>query len=479
VNILHRKILLVSLKVSDLALAVLAYGFAAFLLVSVEQGLSFSGFLSMRIKLGNFLVFAAVLLSWHLIYSACHLYESKRLTPAKEALLEELQASALASLTLLVFAVSLRITMVTLPFVVLFWAVNSLFLIGGRLLLRRGLGNVRKRGRNLRCILILGTNPRAIAFERRLRAKPEWGYRALGFVDDHWHGLSGFAGSGGRVLCGFAGLAEFLRHNVVDEVAIYLPLRSFHAFASEVAALCAQHGITVRYDSDIFGLQDPRRPADSFDADPYFSDYHQAADGWARIFKRVFDITASAILLILLSPVLLAAALAIRFSSDGPTLFFQDRIGTNKRRFRIWKFRTMVTNAEAVMAQLEERNEVSGPVFKIKEDPRITRVGKWLRRTSIDELPQLFNVLKGDMSLVGPRPLPVRDYQGFSEDWQRRRFSVRPGITCLWQVQGRSEIGFEQWMELDLKYLDEWSLWLDFKILAMTIPAVVKGSGAA
>jgi lipopolysaccharide/colanic/teichoic acid biosynthesis glycosyltransferase len=139
----------------------------------------------------------------------------------------------------------------------------------------------------------------------------------------------------------------------------------------------------------------------------------------------------------------------------------------------------MVPDAERLMPALESRNEVSGPVFKIRNDPRITPVGRFLRRTSIDELPQLINVLKGDMSLVGPRPLPVRDYEGFNEDWQRRRFSVKPGITCLWQVNGRSEISFDQWMLLDLQYMDEWSLWLDLKILARTVPAVMRGSGAA
>jgi len=138
----------------------------------------------------------------------------------------------------------------------------------------------------------------------------------------------------------------------------------------------------------------------------------------------------------------------------------------------------MVPHAENLMAGLESQNEVAGPVFKMKKDPRITPIGKWLRRSSMDELPQLLNVLKGDMSLVGPRPLPVRDYEGFNEDWQRRRFSIKPGITCLWQVNGRSGISFDQWMLLDLQYMDEWSLWLDLKILAKTVPAVLKGAGA-
>jgi exopolysaccharide biosynthesis polyprenyl glycosylphosphotransferase len=200
---------------------------------------------------------------------------------------------------------------------------------------------------------------------------------------------------------------------------------------------------------------------------------------WPLTIKRTLDIVFSILLLVLFSPVLLAAAVSIYCTSDGPLFFQQERVGLNKRRFRMYKFRTMVLHAEQMMARLESLNEVSGPVFKIKNDPRITPVGKFLRRASIDELPQLLNVLKGDMSLVGPRPLPVRDYEGFNQDWQRRRFSVRPGITCLWQVAGRSSIPFEQWMRLDLQYVDEWSLWLDLKILARTIPAVFRGVGAA
>ena len=159
--------------------------------------------------------------------------------------------------------------------------------------------------------------------------------------------------------------------------------------------------------------------------------------------------------------------------------FSQERVGLNKRRFRMFKFRTMVAGAERMQKELEARNEADGPVFKIKDDPRITRVGRFLRKFSIDELPQLFNVLVGDMSLVGPRPLPVRDYNGFDQDRQRRRFSVRPGLTCLWQINGRSGISFEHWMDLDMQYIDHWSLWLDLKILLKTIPAVIRGTGAA
>jgi len=280
-------------------------------------------------------------------------------------------------------------------------------------------------------------------------------------------------------LCDYAGLAEFLRRNVVDEVAMYLPLRSFYGRSFGAAALCEQHGIIVRFNSDIFGLKKSRSTAAEFDGDYYVATYTGTSDWWPLVVKRLLDIVSSIILLCLVTPLFVIVALLIKFSSKGPILFRQERVGVNKRRFRIFKFRTMLPNAEKKLVELEEQNEASGPVFKIRNDPRITPIGKVLRRTSIDELPQLFNVLKGDMSLVGPRPLPVRDYEGFSDDWQRRRFSVRPGITCLWQVSGRSSIPFEQWMKLDLQYMDEWSLWLDIKILAQTVSAVLRGSGAA
>jgi lipopolysaccharide/colanic/teichoic acid biosynthesis glycosyltransferase len=175
---------------------------------------------------------------------------------------------------------------------------------------------------------------------------------------------------------------------------------------------------------------------------------------------------------------MIVAAL-VKLTSPGPIFFSQARVGLNKRQFKMFKFRTMVTNAEQLQEQLAQMNEMSGPAFKIKHDPRVTPLGRALRKSSIDELPQLLNVLAGDMSLVGPRAMSMRDYKLFDQDWQRRRFSVKPGITCLWQVAGRSSLPFDKWMELDMQYIDKWSLWLDLKILVRTVPAVLRGTGAA
>ena len=173
-----------------------------------------------------------------------------------------------------------------------------------------------------------------------------------------------------------------------------------------------------------------------------------------------------------------AIAIAIKLDSPGPVFFVQQRVGLNKRRFPMFKFRTMFMGSDRRLKEFEHLNEAAGPIFKIANDPRITGVGKFLRRTSLDELPQLFNVIRGEMSLVGPRPMSIRDVDLFDKGIQRKRFSVKPGITCLWQVSGRSLLPFSKWLELDLYYITHWSLGLDFKILLKTIPAVVRGTGA-
>jgi exopolysaccharide biosynthesis polyprenyl glycosylphosphotransferase len=479
VNDERRRFLLTSLKLFDLVLVIVAYGLATTLSVYAYSGVNLYKFLGMRVKLSNFLIFILALLFCHSVFSFYGLYRSRRLSTRLLEIADCLKATTLSSVGFLAVGFLFHIRMITPQFLLIFWVMLSAIMVCSRLLMRVWLAEVRKHGRNLRYMLILGTNARAIEFAQKIKEQPSRGYQILGFVDENWAGLTEFKSTGFKIVSSYEGLAEYLRRNVVDEVAIYLPLRSYHEHASQVAALCQEHGIAMRLAADIFDLRTARSRAEFFDGAYHISTYTGVRDEWPLVVKRAIDLAISFTFLVLLSPLFLAVAIAIKLSSKGPIFFRQERLGLNKRRFYIYKFRTMVPNAEKLMAELEAKNEVSGPVFKIKDDPRITGIGKILRRTSIDELPQLLNILKGEMSLVGPRPLPKRDYEGFSEDWQRRRFSVRPGITCLWQVNGRSSIPFEQWMRLDLQYMDEWSLWLDLKILARTIPAVLRGSGAA
>jgi exopolysaccharide biosynthesis polyprenyl glycosylphosphotransferase len=282
----------------------------------------------------------------------------------------------------------------------------------------------------------------------------------------------------GYSICSFDGLEELLRANVVDEVVIALPIRTLLMYAQRVTAACELQGIKVRVFSDLFDARLVNARVDEMLGGLVIGHYAGLEEGWRADTKRTFDLLVTLTLLLLLSPLLLVIAALVKITSSGPVFFTQNRVGLGKRRFKMYKFRTMIVGAENQRGQMEHLNEASGPVFKIKNDPRVTPLGRLLRKSSLDELPQLINVLKGEMSLVGPRPLPVCDYEGFNEDWQRRRFSVRPGLTCLWQIAGRSSIPFETWMQLDLQYIDRWSFWLDLQILMRTIPAVLKGFGA-
>jgi len=273
-------------------------------------------------------------------------------------------------------------------------------------------------------------------------------------------------------------LIELLHEQSVSGVLI----SARHAYFERVEAVikvCELEGVEAWLEVNFFGTQIARASFDELCGHPVVVFRSAPETSWEMLAKHLVDFLGALALVIILSPVLLVVALLVKFTSPGPVLFCQQRSGLNGRPFTIFKFRTMVTNAEQFKHELAAMNEMSGPVFKITNDPRITPIGKTLRKYSLDELPQLFNVLCADMSLVGPRPLPVDEVRRFHDFAHRRRLSVRPGLTCLWQIKGRNRISnFDDWVRLDLEYIDNWSLWLDISILFRTIPVVLFGTGA-
>jgi exopolysaccharide biosynthesis polyprenyl glycosylphosphotransferase len=255
--------------------------------------------------------------------------------------------------------------------------------------------------------------------------------------------------------------------------------RTYFEQIENVIKACELEGVEVWLVADFFATQISRTSFDEMLGRPLLIFRTTPESSWHSVAKTLIDFVGSFISLILCSPLFLAIAIIIKCTSRGPILFKQQRSGQNGRPFTLYKFRTMVTNAEQYKHELQAMNEMSGPVFKLTKDPRVTPVGKFLRKYSLDELPQLWNVFLGEMSLVGPRPLPVDEVKRFSDLAHRRRLSVKPGLTCLWQIGGRNKISdFKDWVRLDLEYIDNWSLWLDLKILLYTIPAVLRGTGA-
>ena len=476
---IRRKIIFAFWKATDLVLMVLAFGLSIWVSILQPQGISFGRLLSVRLKISNIFLFLAFLLLWHLVLSWLGLYRSHRLQSYGREALEVFKATSIGTVAIFNAGILFDIQIITAKFTIVFWVLSTGLTLLSRLMLRGVLESARRHGRNLRNVLIVGTNERALAFAERLREHPEAGLTVLGFADKPWHGLEALASKGEKFVCSLDDLESFLRTTVVDEVVLCLPAPSCYFDSERVVEACEKQGITVRLLGAFFNVKLASARVETFYDQPLITLSTGKMEGGPVAVKRILDIVVSGTLMVLLAPVFLGICLAIKLGSKGPVLFVQERIGLGKRRFPLYKFRTMVTDAEARQKDLEHLNEVSGPVFKIENDPRITKLGGFLRRTSLDELPQMTNVLLGDMSLVGPRPLPVRDYEGFNEDWHRRRFSVRPGLTCLWQIQGRSRVTFERWMELDMQYIDEWSLWLDVKILAKTVPVVIKGTGAA
>ena len=473
---------ILSLKIADLLLLLLALLLTVVVNRTAESGMNpveFSvDFLSTRVKLGNAVLAGSLLVIWHIFFNLQGLYRSHRLRIFREELKQVAKAAFLCAAVLLFAAQIGRWQTINLWAIFCFFSF-AIFLCGGiRFASRLFLRHLRRRGRYLKTLLIVGGGARGEQFARLLAGRKDLGYRLLGFVDsDPAYRRRDF---GGAVwLGGFEDLPDIVAREAIDDVAIALPIKSRYDEIETVIALLEEQGIGIHLLSDFFPRHLARCQPLEFEGEPLLFFHSAPPFSWRTEIKRLIDLVGSFALLVLLAPLFLFISILIKLDSPGSVFFVQERMGYNKRRFRMIKFRTMVSDAEARLKDIEHLNEKSGPIFKIKKDPRITRLGRFLRKSSLDELPQLINVVFGDMSLVGPRPLSIRDALGLEESWQKRRFSVRPGLTCLWQISGRSNLTFEQWMKLDLEYIDHWSLLLDCQILMKTVPAVLTSRGAA
>ncbi|MCA9740372.1 MAG: sugar transferase [Deferribacteres bacterium] len=360
---------------------------------------------------------------------------------------------------------------------VLFLFINFAFLVAEKAILHKYINHLRAKGFNHAKVLIVGTSDLARRFVESAGSYEPWGIDVVGFLAED-ESKVGTRISKSKVIGTFKDLEFVLHSNYIDEVIFATDIKHF-AEVEEMFKKCRLEGVQARVISSILKDFVSSMTVDIKYGYPILTYSPFKAKDWQLLLKRVIDIAISSILLIPFTLVILPVVSAlIKLTSEGPIFYRWQVMGANKRRFIGYKFRTMYINADEIKKQLMEQNEMSGPVFKMERDPRITPVGRFLRKLSIDELPQLWSVLKGDMSLVGPRP-PLQSEVEHFESWHRRKLSVKPGITCLWQINGRSQISdFNEWVKLDLEYIDNWSLWLDMKILFKTIPVVLLGIGA-
>jgi len=416
-----------------------------------------------------------MLVAWTLVFNRFIKYDTGRFVSFNQQVYRLFKASTTTAFVLLLAGVVFDFETLGLKSIAIFWCTNNLLGLFARCTIRLFLRLTRSIKSNFRNVLIVGTNPEAKAFAKKITGNSELGYQIIGYITapneapDETPKL--FLGS-------IEKLPEILEIEKIDEIIICIPFQRNIKAITHIIALGYDLGVVVRFTP---GLDYARilksLHVETFDGNTIVT-FFRESHVLQLLVKRFMDIAVSALMLLLLSPLFALIALLVKLDSKGPIFFAQERVGMNKRSFKLLKFRSMVVNAEELKANLADQNEVDGPVFKIKKDPRITRIGRFIRKTSIDELPQLWNALVGDISLVGPRPPLFSEVKQY--EWLfRKRISIKPGITCLWQVSGRNNLSFDEWMELDKQYIDNWSIWLDIKILLLTIPTVLLGRGAS
>jgi exopolysaccharide biosynthesis polyprenyl glycosylphosphotransferase len=421
------------------------------------------------------LVLGSSLVAWVVIGLWLEVYEKLDSNHPRIILWDTFRQCTYAAICLVVFEYVLRLEL-SRPFLLLFSAYTWVLLLLFRLTAGRVVGVLRREFVAPHHLMIAGTGERAIRLAKALEESAEYDVRLRGFLSELPNPPAEIALGSVYKVWPVGDLPSILRRHVVDEIIFAVGSESL-ANLEEIFLLCDEEGVRTRVAVDFFPHVNSTVSLDRFGETPLLTFSAAPCDEVRLLAKRAIDVVLAAAGLLVLAPLMALIALLIRLTSPGPAIFRQVRCGLNGRRFVFYKFRSMVRNAEALKPQLAHLNTRDTVVFKIPDDPRLTAVGRYLRKFSVDEWPQLWNVLRGDMSLVGPRPAVPSEVDQY-KCWQRRRLRMRPGLTCLWAISGRDNVDFETWMKMDMQYIDNWSLALDWKILLQTIPRVLTGHGA-
>lgn len=464
----------------DLALTSAAFFIAFFIRDLILPHINPQHFPTGLFPLAEYLkIYPLVLIIWSVLLFTYHSYHSHRTMPVTTEAINTVRVVVIGNILLATIAYLIPMRQLSRVWFILFGVLSAIFLVTEKILLRVIARYVRAKGLNYRTILIVGTGRRALEIARMVVGHKYWGYKLLGFVSDGHRLSNGWAEY--KIYGDVPDLRRILEKGQIgepiDEIVFAVTRKKLDEM-KQIFLMCEELGIRTRVAMNFFTNKVARLEIEELEGVPFLTFTTTPSNETQLAFKRMLDVFVSMLLLTLAAPVIVVVAAFIKLTSPGSVLFKQRRMGLNGRVFTLYKFRTMIEDAHARRSEVEHLNEMTGPVFKAKDDPRVTPVGRFLRRFSLDELPQLWNVLKGDMSLVGPRP-PIPEEVASYHRWHRRRLSMKPGLTCLWQISGRNEVDFDRWMQLDLQYIDNWSPSLDFKILLRTIPAVLSGKGAS
>lgn len=463
-------------QLADFVVVISGFILSYYCYVFLNKVPPFAFMYSHEMSLSYLFIFFIIGLIYVLLFNYQNAYSYQRFT----SLIKEYSIVFRVSTFGLLFVISIfflyGLNQVPKEFFLIYFLISEVLFMCEKTLLFYVASFIRKKGRNRKRVIIIGTGSRAQQFIKTVKNNFQWGLDILGLLSGESERV-GCKVFGIKVIGTYSEIESILKTLNPEEVIITISTKRFDQIR-DILEQCERIGINVRLNSDFFGHLTKNVTTDNIFGLNIISFYPTRLSEFDTIVKRTLDLIVSLIALLILLPILLLLIFVI-YLQDGKPIFYKWKVvGYNRKSITSWKFRTMVKNADDLKEKLLDKNEMTGPMFKLSNDPRILPIGKFLRKYSLDELPQLLSVLKGDLSLVGPRPPLQSEFKEF-DLWHRRKLSMKPGLTCLWQVSGRNKINdFDEWAKLDLQYIDHWSIWLDLKILLKTIPAVLSGNGA-